>query len=321
MRSINDHPPDAGSGTSRAGSHAVSDAASPLRVLLATAIDYAGLFPPTSLSMSEAVANYAAYRTGPHAWALGRFIIPIARLDEFVAALPAPSTSHSPWPLSALAGPGDPADAIDKADAFNQRHQQAALIDTLEFKTATTSSMVAAARLANKRFAIFLEIPLAGGSYEFLLALARLGTWVKIRTGGQTTEAFPHPAALAQFLEECAAARVPFKATAGLHHPIRGLHPLAGEGTGPTATMHGFLNLLLAAAFARGGWNASQLTDLLGEQSSQAFQFGPDSASWNGHHLPTDALCASRTEFLRSFGSCSFDDPIRDLESLGWLPE
>ena len=53
-----------------------------LRTLLSGAIDYAGLFPPAALDMPSAARNYAAYRAGPHAWALGRFIVPSARLNE-----------------------------------------------------------------------------------------------------------------------------------------------------------------------------------------------------------------------------------------------
>ena len=53
-----------------------------LRTLLTGSIDYAGLFPPASLEMAEAARNYEAYRSGPHSWALGRFILPSARLNE-----------------------------------------------------------------------------------------------------------------------------------------------------------------------------------------------------------------------------------------------
>ena len=53
-----------------------------LRTLLSGLIDYAGLFPPASLEMAEAARNYEAYRSGPHSWALGRFIVPSARLNE-----------------------------------------------------------------------------------------------------------------------------------------------------------------------------------------------------------------------------------------------
>ena len=54
-----------------------------VRALLAGAIDYAGLFPPSQLSMSEAVLNYATYRNSNYAWMLGRFVVTAARLDEF----------------------------------------------------------------------------------------------------------------------------------------------------------------------------------------------------------------------------------------------
>jgi len=37
---------------------------------------------------------------------------------------------------------------------------------------------------------------------------------------------------------------VPFKATAGLHHPLRCIHPLTHEPNSPAAAMHGFLTSL-----------------------------------------------------------------------------
>ena len=54
--------------------------------LMAGAIDYAGLFAPASLPMPDAVRNYARYQTGPDAWALGNFVVPLDRLQEFDAA-------------------------------------------------------------------------------------------------------------------------------------------------------------------------------------------------------------------------------------------
>ena len=55
--------------------------------LLSGLIDYAGLFPPASLAMAAAVANYDAYLRGEYSWILGRFIVPVARLEEFEKAL------------------------------------------------------------------------------------------------------------------------------------------------------------------------------------------------------------------------------------------
>src|SRR5207244_8426599 len=59
-----------------------------LQALLTGLIDYAGLFPPASLSMEQALANYARYREGEHAWMLGRFVVPAARAAEVPADVP-----------------------------------------------------------------------------------------------------------------------------------------------------------------------------------------------------------------------------------------
>ena len=63
----------------------VSDGKSAIETLLAGLIDYAGLYPPASLDMGSAVENYRAYRSGKHAFALGRFIVDINRMDELLA--------------------------------------------------------------------------------------------------------------------------------------------------------------------------------------------------------------------------------------------
>jgi hypothetical protein len=289
----------------------------PLRALLAGAIDYAGLFPPAGLAMAEAVANFAAYRQAPHAWALGRFVLPAGRLDEFAAA--AGQRDAGPCRLSALMG-ADFASDLAKVDRFNQLHARLATVDTLELKAGAPESIGEALRVAGGRYLVFHEIPQAGDPQPFLEALAQAGGRAKVRTGGVTPEAIPEPASLARFLRQCAAARVPFKATAGLHHPIRGPHRLTYEPAAPTAVMHGFVNVFLAAAFARAGWGADGLTALLGEQSPLAFSFEADGLSWHGHRMAAADLEATRAEFLSSFGSCSFEEPIGDLQTLGWLP-
>jgi hypothetical protein len=53
-----------------------------VRALMTGAIDYAGLFPPAALSMRDAVGNFARYRSSSHAWMLGCFVVPAARLEE-----------------------------------------------------------------------------------------------------------------------------------------------------------------------------------------------------------------------------------------------
>src|SRR5215510_12132363 len=59
-----------------------------LRALLSGLIDYAGLFPPASLDLPAAMRNYTAYRKGPHAWMLGRFVVPDTLAKEVDSEFP-----------------------------------------------------------------------------------------------------------------------------------------------------------------------------------------------------------------------------------------
>src|SRR6266404_2230335 len=100
-----------------------------VRELLAGAVDYAGLFPPAGLSMSEAVINYAMYRNSPYCWMLGRFVLSVAHLADFVenAAELISRDSKSIWRLSVLSGE-DIIDTIRKVDEFNLTYGPGVLI-------------------------------------------------------------------------------------------------------------------------------------------------------------------------------------------------
>jgi hypothetical protein len=146
------------------------------------------------------------------------------------------------------------------------------------------------------------------------------GAWAKVRTGGLTPGAIPSSEALADFLSEAALRRIAFKATAGLHHPIRSLRSLTYATDSPRATMHGFVNVFVAAAFA---WQAAErgvVLDVLNEGEAGAFEFLPGELRWRGRSLATTEVQAARNDFAHSFGSCSFGEPVADLRILGWLP-
>jgi hypothetical protein len=112
---------------------------------------------------------------------------------------------------------------------------------------------------------------------------------------------------------------VPFKATAGLHHPVRSVHRLTYQPDSPSATMHGFLNVFLAAAFLRVGMDLQLAVELMNEQLASAFHFDSDGLLWREHRLGLDDISAARRDFAISFGSCSFTEPVDDLRMLGLL--
>ena len=291
------------------------------RALLAGLVDYAGLFPPAALSMDDAVAEYARWRRSPQAWMLGRFVLPASRLAELARAadahLPEPGAAE-PWRLSALLG-GDVHGDSSLVTSFNRAHAGRAVVDAVELKAGSAEDAEAALEALPAGLAAFVEVPLGDELGGILAVLRRRGASAKARTGGVVPDAIPEPAAVARFLAACASAGIPFKATAGLHHPVRAEQALTYEPGSPRATMHGFLNVFAAAAFARAGAPVSDLETVLREQDASAFRLDGDALDWRGLRVPADALAGARRDFAVSFGSCSFAEPVAGLRALGVL--
>lgn len=297
-----------------------------LRILLSGLVDYAGLFPPAGLDMDTAVRNYAAYRDGAQAWVLGRFVVPAARLDEFEASAAGllPGSAVEPWPLSVLAGE-NAGDALRRIEAFRDRHQgRGARVASVELKARDDGPILAGLPELPEMpegVELFVELPARRNPGPLVLDLGARGARAKIRTGGVTGDAFPTAAEVARFIAACARARVPFKATAGLHHPVRGEYRLTYEKNSPCCTMFGFLNVFLAAAFARAGWLEEEgLVPLLLESDPDSFSFDDDGAAWLGERMGLEDLRRSRETFALSYGSCSFTEPVEDLDRLHLLP-
>jgi len=307
------------------------DAPASLRVLLYGLIDYAGLFPPAGLDMHKAVAIYAGSRTGQHRGALARFICPVSKLEAFHAAaeqfLPK-GNDDEPWRLSAIID-GDLDENLDTIFAFNHQHNNPesglAVADVVEIKATTPGSIDDALDLLPEEIYPYFEIPIRRDATPdvrgYLIAISGNEAAAKVRTGGVTPELFPLTSDIAFFLSACAAAQVPFKATAGLHHPIRAEHPLTYEPNAPRGVMHGFCNLFLASAAA---WSLdlgpAELDALLNITDPKRFAFTDNKATIGDIVIPLDDLLSARNDFCRSYGSCSFDEPIADLAALGWLP-
>jgi hypothetical protein len=294
-----------------------------LRDLLLGLIDYAGLFPPAALDMPTAARKYAEYREGEYRWALGRFIVPVARLDEFEKAaegmLPGAGLEGNDfWRLSALVGADLPSDLTRIAE-FNQKRAGAAIIDTIEIKAARPADIEDAMKLTPTNLTPYFEIPIGGDPTDLIKSVAETEARAKVRTGGVTADAFPSSFDLARFIKICAEEDVPFKATAGLHHPLRSVNRLTYEPDSASAMMHGFLNVFLAAAFAQSGMDVDRLVELLEEKSPDAFQFNSGGVTWRDEMIVRGQLRNSRNLLAIAFGSCSFEEPIEDLKKIGLL--
>ena len=138
----------------------------------------------------------------------------------------------------------------------------------------------------------YVELPLGDELEEKVAALAERGLRAKVRCGGAEV---PSAEALGRFLASCREAGVPFKATAGLHHP------LAADGR------HGFLNVL-AACVVRGRGRA--------DGRGRAGRGRAPLARPRGR---AGGARADRREQLVAVGSCSFFEPVEELKALGIL--
>jgi hypothetical protein len=291
-----------------------------LHALLAEIVDYAGLFPPASLAMEQVVANYALYREDPNAWMLARLIVPVARLAAFEAAADriAPGEPTAIWRMSALAGADLAADAA-AIEAFNARHTAGtAWIDTIELKASSLAEIRAAKQALPGWLIAYVELPIGDDPRPLIAELAALGMRGKVRTGGVLPEVFPPAEDLLRFLAASVAAALPFKATAGLHHPIRATYRLTYAPDSAQGIMYGYLNVFLAAAFLQAGLAPDEALDVLRERDAAAFQFGDQGLAWRGRQLGTAQIAQAR-QLAIAFGSCSFREPVDDLKTLDLL--
>ena len=246
------------------------------RALLDRLIDHAALFPPASLSMEAALDVDGWARSTPEAWLLHRFLTPASQLG----AVPA---EHDVT-LGVIVD-GELPEALDpRVDTLETRLERAALVEGRDAQ-------------------VFLEV--WPGDAAKLSEVADRGAGAKVRCGGATPDMFPSPGELAAFMIGCRELGLAFKATAGLHHPVR------------DGIVHGFLNLLGAAALAHaGGAGERELIDVLLLEDARAFSVTDDAFSVAGRAFGAQEVAAMRAELFAGFGCCSFSEPVEDLKGL-----
>jgi hypothetical protein len=296
-----------------------------MHVLLDHAIDYAGLFPPASLDMKSAVDNFAAYMAGEESWALGRFVVPVSRLDEFAEAaapLLSATSADRTWYLAALSG-ADLLVDLDAIQRFNSRYATSSrprvAIDTLERKAGSLEEVRETMHRTPADLQAYLELPIDGDPAPLLRCLAGSPVRGKVRTGGVSPEAFPRSIDLLRFMEAAVRAKVAFKATAGLHHPLRADYRLTYAPDSGKCRMFGFLNVFITAALLHSGVEGKNLLRLLEEESPEAFRIDDGGIGWRNLRLGLSQLQQARREAIIAFGSCSFTEPIGELQALHFL--
>ena len=298
-----------------------------VRILMEGILDYAGLFPPAKPDMGPTVRNYATYREGAESWMLSRLVIPMTRLEEFEqhaeGLLPVsndPSTDDC-WCISALTAPaGEEGFAQDLRviESFNEAHAArgagAVLIDTIECRADSAGAIDAALDVLPESIFPYFELDHTTDIRGMAASIAGMDAGAKIRSGGVTPELQPEPGDFAAFILACAGAEIPFKATAGLHHPLR--HHAESVG----CDQFGFLNVFVGACLA---WTnqleADFLQRVLEARSLDSFTFTEQSIGFEDVTASIDEVEQARERFCHGFGSCSFEEPLDDLVELNLL--
>jgi hypothetical protein len=239
---------------------------------------------------------------------LGAFVVPASRLGELAAAVEGTGASGA-WPISLLVSSFDEGVAV-LGGARGRWHVRA-----LEL----TPQEPGKVRAGNGGVQLFYEVPLDDGVDARLDAITRAAAAAKVRTGGIEARAFPTAERLAHFIHGCVERDLPFKATAGLHHPLRGRYALTYERASAHGEMFGFLEVaLVAGLLGLRRIDTREATALLGERRSDVV-LTPDALEWAGHRLAIDEIVEARRGQFRSFGSCSFEEPVAELARLGLL--
>jgi hypothetical protein len=232
-------------------------------------IDHAPTFPPEELPLDAGLAEHHRVRKTEHGWIVNRFVCPASKLGEL---------RDEELRLSVVLDTGE----LPETDPRIEAVEAAGIDPEILFDAAPE---------------IYFELPLRDDVSFRILQLGDLGIRAKVRCGGAVIPSIPR---LAELMQACRRLEVPFKATAGLHQPLR------------HGDEHGFLNLLAAAVFG-------DEEDALEDEDPGAFAVSADAFRWRDREASADEIALARRGLFVSFGSCSAQEPIDGLVALGLL--
>jgi len=262
--------------------------------LVGEIVDDAGLYPPASLTMDQALARHWEQLGSGNPMMTGRFLCPAERVGELGRALGERSvalgliSSLEPDALAAaLSGVGQ-----------DPRLQLACLEGNLPADRSALAGW-------DSSLPVYVEVGIDDQLDSHVAWLSEHGLGAKVRCGGARADLFPDPAELAVFITSCAQHDLRFKATAGLHRALRHRN----EATG--FEHHGFLNLLVAVGRAVQGAGGDAVEEILRVREASALT--RDLAG-----LSPGAATRTRDLFT-SYGSCSTTEPVDEVLALDLL--
>jgi hypothetical protein len=278
----------------------------PLHPLLDGLLDDAGACPPGGLSVASAVEAHLRHRSSPAAALLGRFLCPVSRVPELVAALDGRVEGPDHLTVGLLV---DTADGADLSAAIEAIEDEPRLL--LSLVNATLAPGVADPAAAARQLVArlpdvegYIEIPRAPGWQRALVVVADSAYGAMLSVGGGAPTSVPSEEDLAASIGMCVADEIPFACGTDLRFVVR------GEESG--VEHHGFLNVLLATLATTQGASLEDVARLLGERD------GPALARRFASVDETSSV-VTRSFFL-GCAVTRFDAAAAELAALGVLP-
>jgi hypothetical protein len=263
--------------------------------------DDASMFPPQDEPVQSAVVGHLTHRAAWYADLIGPFVCSAGRITTVDALVARRGIERVDVSMVVTDGFDDLSRALEWAGSC--AHLRVAAIEIplglhdLRDAVRRLEPLLGDGRL------VYLEIPVLRVNEHHVHDLAPTGVRLKLRTGGTSIEAFQTEDALAKPIVLCAAERLAFKCTAGLHHAVR------QRDAATLFEHHGFLNVALAARAAAATGSHAATSALLAERDPHALAYQISDLT------PADVL-ATRALFS-SFGTCSISEPIDDLLGMG----
>ena len=267
--------------------------------LFSRLVDDAAVFPPGDVPLDEAVPAHRRHLSSSYAELVGPFVC----TDEQLPAV-AKLAGDEPIEVAVVVtgGAGGIESAVGYAGRFGVLKIKALEIRLRDEDDLARNAQRVAAMCAScvGDEEVFVETGLDGGWERALDVVAESGFAAKLRTGGLSADLFPSSLQVASYIAACLDREVSFKCTAGLHNAVR---HVADDGF----DHHGFLNMLLATRASLDGASVSDVAAVLDERSGASLA------------AAASTLDPGVRRWFRSFGSCSIDEPVQDLTSLGLM--
>lgn len=292
-----------------------------LDMLLGRVIDYAGLFPPAELSLPEAVSEFMSQVEGPASFLVNGIVVPahLAEALEKECEQQGLFDEGEALGVTLILKPQEGRTLAAEAALLAESWDGDSWLEPTAVECSCGPSPKDTDLKALKALGQKLDVPVFlefGWSGDWKQAGERaLTAWqgfgYKARMGGATKNDVPSARQAADFLVESAGMDVPFRFTAGLHHPLAHHDPIFG------GWQHGFLNCLAAALAAyNDDAPAKELEKLLEMQSPGAFRFTDAAFHAGDRQFGVEAL-EMFGDYCYGFGSCSISEPYEGLVRLG----